>query len=127
MKKSLPLLLTLVGWLGFVVTHFVSVYYSLYWYIWWFDIFMHSLGGFLIVLSWYQVKKVGTFKQTMSRLRYQPLLILWGIMLIWELFELKFGLIAESGYAMDTLADFCNGFLGGLTAFWLNQSRTIKQ
>ncbi len=88
---------------------------------------MHSLGGFLIVLSWYQVKKVGAFKKPLSWSRYQPLFILCVIMLIWELFEFQFGLITEHGYALDTLADFSNGLLGGLVAFWLNQSRTIKQ
>jgi hypothetical protein len=127
MKRLVPMLLILLGWGTFIAINVFSVYYSLYYYLWWLDIFMHTYGGFLLVFSWFLVKRVGAFKWLMTRPWFQPLLILWVVMIVWELFEFRFGLITQYGYVTDTLTDFFNGFAGGLLAFLLNRSRTIQR
>jgi hypothetical protein len=126
MKWFLPIFFTLFGWTAFIAINVFSVYYSLYYYLWWLDICMHAYGGFLIVTSWFVIKRMGAFSWLMVRSWFQPLIVLGVFMSIWELFEFQFGLITEYGYVIDTLADFSNGLAGGMIAFWLNQSRTIQ-
>jgi hypothetical protein len=125
MKKIARILILLFGWLVLIGVHFAGVYFSFYEVTWWLDIFMHTLGGFLVVTSWYQVKSLNAFPAAMSYWWFQPLIILIVMMVVWELFELSFGLIAKHDYLIDTAADFFNGFSGGLVSFLLFRSRTI--
>lgn len=126
MNKLLQILILLTAWVAFVAIHMSAVYSSLYWYIWWLDILMHAWGGFMIITSWYLVESLGVFKPLMSSWWFHSLLVLCVIMIGWELFEFRFGLISQYNYISDTIHDFLNGFGGGLVSFLLFRSRTIK-
>lgn len=126
MKVIMPLALTVL-WILFLGIHYVSVYLSSYEAVWWLDILMHTWGGFLVVTTWYQVKTINAFPFLMSRKWLSPLIVLFVAMVIWELFEFKFGLVTEFNYVADTAYDFLNGFGGGIVSFMLFHSRTIKK
>jgi hypothetical protein len=125
MKKFVPLVLIGLGWVTFIAINIISVYYSLYWFVWWLDIAMHISGGFLIVATWYQIQKLGAFPRLMRHGWFRPLVILVVAMVVWELFEFRFGLITEYDYVSDTAFDLINGLIGGLIASWVSRSRTI--
>lgn len=127
MEKTAKILFLLLMWFLFIGINYSSVYLELYGFIWWLDIFMHTWGGFLIVSSWYLIKSLNAFPVAMSYWLLQPLVILSVIMIVWELFEFRFGLITEYKYLADTTYDFLVGFCGGLIAFLLFRSSTIKK
>ncbi len=120
------ILLFVSCWVLFVLAHQVLMYFNLYWFVWWSDIVMHSLGGFLLVWSWYAVKNFGAFPAFFNLRFARPLVFLWIMMIGWEVFELMFGLTGAHTYLGDTLLDFAVGFGGGLLAFHLFSSRTIQ-
>ncbi len=126
-KNAVKILSLLSVWVLFIVINYFGVYLSLYGYIWWLDILMHTWGGFMVVTSWYLVKHLNVFPRAMKYRLLHPLIILWLMMVVWELFEFHFGLINEFGYISDTIYDFFNGFAGGLVSFFLLRSRTIKK
>jgi len=117
----------LVLWVLFLSTHYVSVYSASYEATWWLDILMHTWGGFLVVTTWYLVNSLQAFPFLMSRLWLHPLVILVVAMVVWELFELRFGLVTPFNYLADTAYDFLTGFSGGLVSFLLFRCRTIKK
>jgi hypothetical protein len=127
MEKTARILFLLSLWFLFIGINYVSVYLSLYGFIWWLDILMHTWGGFLIVASWYLIRNIRAFPVVMSKRWLHPLIIIWVIMIVWELFEFKFGLITEHNYIADTIYDFINGFCGGLLSFLVFRFSTIKK
>lgn len=114
-------------WVLFLVVHYVGVYVSAYSAIWWLDIIMHTAGGFLVVTTLYQVRVLKAFPYLLSQWWLQPLVVLSAAMIVWELFEYKYGLVTEVRYLADTGYDILCGFSGGLTSFLIFPSRTIKQ
>lgn len=117
----------LLLWVIFLVSHYFNVYYSSYDVVWWLDILMHTWGGFLVVATMYQVKKLKVFPALLSQWWLQPLIVLFAAMIIWELFELQFGLVTRFNYLADTLYDILCGLSGGLISFLVFGSRTIKK
>ncbi|OGG65388.1 hypothetical protein A2Z56_04120 [Candidatus Kaiserbacteria bacterium RIFCSPHIGHO2_12_45_16] len=78
----------------FAAMQAVAVWAHLYYMIWWFDIIMHSVGGFLITLGLFAVAVVS-----------------------WELFEQSYGLFNPIGYLVDTAQDMFLGISFGLLAY----------
>jgi glycopeptide antibiotics resistance protein len=83
----------------------------LYWKLEWYDVFMHLLGGVAL----------GAFLAGFLA-RFRPLLYLvlfYGLVIAWELFEYYFGIPRESNYVFDTALDLLMGTLGALAAYAL--------
>jgi hypothetical protein len=100
---------------AFAATHAFAVWAYFYYAYWWFDIFMHSFGGFLITLGLFAF---GTF----SIWRRQPRLVeVLSVLLVaviaWELFEQYFGLYNPIGYLLDTSIDMLLGVGAGLVSY----------
>ena len=126
MKVIAPLALALF-WVLFLYIHYLSVYVSAYPDIWWLDVMMHTVGGFLVVTTWYQVKALNAFSFLLSQWWLQPLVVLSTAMIVWELFEYKYGLVTDFRYLADTIYDILCGFSGGLISFLIFPSRTINK
>lgn len=126
LKIVAPVTLTLL-WILFLTVHYFSVYLSAYEAIWWLDILMHTWGGFMIVSTWYQVRSINAFPFLLSLWWLQPLVVLMVAMIIWELFEYKYGLVVQFNYLADTVYDILCGFSGGVISFMMFHSRTINK
>lgn len=95
--------------------HGMAQYYSLYWYLGWFDIPVHFLGGVLMgsAALW-----VTTFETTRLRDRrlWLALAFTFAVGALWEVFEYVTGTSAALHYWSDTLLDLCMDLLGALVA-----------
>jgi hypothetical protein len=93
------------------------------WYMqyWWYDIFMHILGGIAIGLLLASIARIFSWK---------PRRILWYIIigtfcvgLAWEYFEIYFRLtghpIGSRPYYIDTVLDIIDDIIGGCIAAFL--------
>jgi len=126
MKYIAPIAL-LILWTMFLASHYVSVYLSSYESTWWLDVLMHTWGGFLVVTTWYLLYSLKVFLYLLSQKWLSPLSVLLLAMIIWEIFELQFGLVTPVNYLADTFYDILCGFSGGLISFLIFHSRTIKK
>lgn len=99
--------------------HWFALANSYYWLIWWYDIMMHFLGGFLTILillwidRWRETTLVATFTQV----------FLWIMVvgLVWEIYELTFDLtfVDVRGYFPDTILDLIMNVIGAMTVYYL--------
>lgn len=126
MSLRLEIILLLLAWAAFLATHQVFLYFDFFWLFWWADIVLHTAGGILVVWSWYTIERTMTFPRTMALRFNHPLLVLLVMMIGWEIFEYSFGIANTTNYISDTAQDLLFGSLGGLVAFLLLRSRTIK-
>lgn len=89
------------------------------WYIqyWWYDIFMHILGGLAIGLLWISIATL--FDITIKR---KWLIVLFTLIvgLAWEYFEIHFNLtgypVGTKLYYEDTALDILDDIIGGFLA-----------
>ncbi len=99
----------------FLVAHLVAMRYFLYFYVPWFDVLMHTWGGFLTVMGFTMLGTIGSRRLMLSR----PLKILGlvGVMVVWEVFEYVYGIAGtHPSYVVDTGLDFVAGAVGGAAA-----------
>lgn len=89
-----------------LVLHSLGLEYSLYWTCWWFDIVIHTLGGFSIGLLVF-VLFSGKY------IRFSGAVVV-AVVIGWELFEALFLSIQTDNtqYVLDTVLDLGVGFLG---------------
>jgi len=100
----------------FLGTHLVALHFSLYWFVWWFDILMHTWGGYLVVYGLMMVGTQGSGVLRLPRSLLFPTLLC--VMVAWEVFEYMAGLTGtEANYVSDTAADFLCGTVGGMVAY----------
>ncbi len=104
-----------------VLNWFVSMMY-LHWTIWWIDIILHFLGGLSVALFflWFCATKFDLKNWSSRKILFAVLgcVILVGV--LWELYELYFGLTFLSdglSYFADTFSDLIMDVVGGLTGF----------
>lgn len=114
----------------FVIDNLIFLPFGLYAW-WWFDIFMHGLGG--VVTAW----SAARFLQTEKKLIIKPQWIYWVLLLgitalvgvVWEVYELYLqkitGFITQPSIA-DTVADLVNDVIGAMI-FCLLFSRNYYQ
>lgn len=104
---------------AFALTHQFAVMTSLYWYYWWFDIFMHLWGGFLLGFAVHVLMAPSyvPFKPTLKVV----LVALALAVSSWEVFERAIGLFDTASYVVDTAEDVLFGFSGGLLAHFILQ------
>lgn len=108
-------LLPLAGLFG--VVHVGATFYSVYWYIGWFDMFMHVWGGVLLILTF------GTLTELLPwTLRYWRPRILMGYVLgsvvAWEIVGVVLHGGFKFGWLQDTISDLVFGILGALLGYW---------
>lgn len=102
--------------LGLLATHIVAMHYHLYWYLPWFDIFMHLWGGYLVIIGLLMIGSIGSRRLYFPDWSLAPVLGL--VMLGWEVFEYVFGVAGtHPSYLVDTTLDIIFGALGGLIAY----------
>ncbi len=106
------------------LANFVANKFHWYYSVWWFDMLMHTLGGFWLglVFVWYFYKKhISVSLNTSTILQAVGWILLVGV--AWELFELFFiNYMAENRFDLaDTFSDLFFDLLGGLSAVFLNK------
>lgn len=85
--------------------------YYLYWRFEWYDIFMHTLGG--VALGAFLVGFLARFRPV------SYLVLFYGLVISWELFEYYFGIPREANYVFDTALDLLMGSIGAGIAYTL--------
>lgn len=104
--------------LPFVAAHLIAMRYFLYFYVPWFDVLMHTWGGFLTIMGFVMLGSIGSRRLALSRALM--ILGLFGVMTIWEVFEYVYGIAGtHPSYAIDTTLDIVAGAVGGLLALFL--------
>ena len=108
------------------ILHFFGIYYYLYWRLDWFDMPVHFLGGFwfgsvALLLFFRNHNKISLFCMI-------GIVISLGVGILWELFELKFGItsLASSGYAANTASDLFFDMIGGVGSAWYVSRYLLK-
>jgi hypothetical protein len=101
--------------------HNVASFFYFYWTLWWFDIFMHFLGGFWIASVCLWIFYSNYFRQSSrpSRVRLFVFAVLSSIVLglAWETFELVAGIILFPEYIPDSSLDMVMDTIGGVFAY----------
>ncbi len=94
---------------------------DLFFYIWWYDIPLHFLGGLWIgLLAVYLYYYSGFFKSilTENRLFFTMLISVIVVGALWEIFEYYTGLAFTVGnYTLDTVKDMFMDVLGGIVSY----------
>jgi hypothetical protein len=99
----------------FAVFHLLAVELELYWYIDWFDVFMHIWGGILIVYCLYVLKG-------MNLIRYNLTLgLVFGtisiIIVSWELFQWLLSFYGRETSLSESIKDIAIGLVSGLSTY----------
>ncbi|OHA18170.1 MAG: hypothetical protein A2664_01730 [Candidatus Taylorbacteria bacterium RIFCSPHIGHO2_01_FULL_46_22b] len=115
-----------------LLLNLVGLRYELYWYLWWYDIVLHFLGGLVLGLAatWF----FGTVHHRFGHIRTGLLIslilsfVLFGG-IVWEWFEYISGitLISVAWYQLDVLMDVLMDMLGGMCAFWIWKKQISKK
>jgi len=97
--------------------HYLALDRAYYWTISWYDIMMHFLGGVWVALFalWiFSSRKISFLPLRISFLQIVSLVICIGI--IWELYEILFGLtfVSDPEYLGDTMLDLIMDTIGGI-------------
>lgn len=123
MKLSRTTSLAFIVFLALLVAVLQSVAFSffLYWTLWWYDILMHGLGGFLIgsIAAWAYVFEL---KRHVGVNRFLWIVgVTFAVGALWEIFEYTVGFRVYDSlyepYVVDTLNDMGMDTAGALLAF----------
>jgi uncharacterized BrkB/YihY/UPF0761 family membrane protein len=100
--------------------HEVAMANFYYWIFWWYDIMMHTLGGFLIggIVVWGYHR---FFERTRLSNRELLVLVVSGAVIVgslWEILEYFSGIYAQiPNVVLDTIKDLCDDALGAALAY----------
>lgn len=111
----------------FAATHIAALKADLYWYFWWFDIVMHSWGGVLVIYGLAVLRSLPAFSSFLPRAPWSLSLVLFAVMVAWEVFEYGIGTGLRTEFWADTILDIVVGALGGLIAYQLLKGRFNSQ
>lgn len=105
------------------VSHFLALKFYLYWTHKWVDIPMHIMGGALVSSIGLWVIYFSPFRKFFLnypiKILFLSTLIAFIVGFLWEVFELKFGLISYSfGDRIDSIKDLFDDIIGGLIVGW---------
>lgn len=116
--RTLAILICLVATL-----HLGAIVFYLYWTFWWYDMFLHLLGGiFISLLAVWVSFFSGYLRPHLSFTTGTVLCIALGSTLAfgigWETFERALGHTwSIEGYSLDTMSDLLLDLAGGLLGF----------
>lgn len=104
------------------VLHYLSIKLFLYWRLWWLDIPIHFFGGAVVALGVYTLRDLRIIQNKWLTLP-MVLLIVVGVALVWEVFELYAGVtVIDSSYYLDTAIDLCMGLAGGVIGHFVGRA-----
>ena len=108
------------------ILHFIAVTFYFYWTIWWFDIMMHVVGGFLAGLVFVGVLYRADFSRSVLIGSIFAGSVIIGT--LWEIFEYKTGMtfVGSENYVVDTVSDLMSDVAGGLIAYLMIYFETIR-
>lgn len=113
--KARPTIFFLLA-LAFLAAHLGALELRLYWYLPWYDIMMHTWGGYLVIFGFFMIGAVGSRRLALPRFLLFP--ALFGVMAAWEVFEYVYGIAGQHpSYLIDTTLDFVCGTVGGIVAY----------
>ena len=110
--------------LGIAVLHIGAIVFHLYWFFWWYDMFLHLLGGVFIALLVLWVRFFSGYikKPAIFSVRRVFLFTLLGLLVIgigWEVFERLLGPTwSVEGYWLDTGIDIALDIVGGVVGWF---------
>lgn len=119
-KKLLAKLLWLILFI-FFINFFASFVFSWYWTIWWFDMFMHFLGGIWVSLAflWLFYTRFVTLigKEKTFTVFALVFFSVFAVAFLWEIFEFSIDtfITLKKQDIFDTLSDILLGLAGGMT------------
>lgn len=123
MQKYFPQIYVVLLISVIAIINAIADYEHLYFFIWWFDIPMHILGGFWIALFsltlYYRAKFPKTKDTTALFVVVFAVAVTMIVGLCWELFEFSAQTFIERADVHDlgdTLADLVNDFIGAVFA-----------
>lgn len=105
------LLAALVFALALAALHIYALQTYLYWHYVWLDVPVHYLGG--LALAMLAIALLRNFRPRSF------LLLMAGVVVGWELFELLIQTSREANFIFDTALDLLMGSLGALSAYVL--------
>lgn len=107
------------------VLHYISLKYYLYWTVYWFDILMHFLGGFLIaIFVVFILYSYSDFKSLKKHKIFLAALIIGATLSVglgWELWEIFVGFTNTLKDLNDTIIDIIMDVLGSIFAIWYSR------
>ncbi|MFQ5540767.1 MAG: hypothetical protein ACE5F4_00790 [Candidatus Paceibacteria bacterium] len=95
--------------------------YFLYFSLWWFDIVMHFLGGFLVggAFIWLLRFEVPPGIRARLSIFSSTLAVILVVGVAWEVFEYLTNAYSTANYALDTALDMVMNVIGTLAAYGL--------
>lgn len=120
-EKLLRILALLI--LGIAALHLTAVVFYLYWTLWWYDLFLHALGGaFAALLALWLLFFSGYFSAAAPQTARPALLVaVLSALFIgigWEFFERALGNTwSIEGYWLDTALDLFMDVFGAFAGF----------
>lgn len=111
-------ILTIIIGIQLLITHAIATALYLYWSIWWIDIVTHFMGGIWLVSTWRTLTDFGHIVEKRWTLKF-ILPILFGLMIVWEIFGVYVEQGFKRGYITDTVGDLVCGILGVLVGYYL--------
>jgi len=113
------------------VLHYISLKLFLYWTIWWFDILMHFLGGFLISIFIIFVLYSYTNFESLKKHRILLFGLIIGLTLVvgltWELWEIFVGFTNTLKDLNDTIMDVVMDTIGSISAIYYSRKTLWKE
>ena len=118
---------TLIGIAALAVVmlslHLAAYAFFFYWSVWWYDLMMHGVGGFLIgsLAAWAVAFPLRNIVRISPMLFIGIVTLFGGLM--WEVFEYVVGFqnyfSSTRVYTIDTVSDIAMDLLGALLAFYI--------
>ena len=104
--------------------HFLAMIHYLYWSLWWYDVMMHFLAGFVLGLTGYWLLfKSGLFFTSLYKPVFMILTLFIAVFILgaaWEVFEYTNGMTnSHEGYKVDVLNDLTLDSAGTVLAVLL--------
>ncbi len=119
--KRLTGLLIIAVFALLIIFYIMAIAHELFFYIWWYDIMLHFLGGLGLGLSAvYVCYFSGHFRPRLSRnaIFYTVLFSALLVGVLWEVFENYSGLTYSFGnYRLDTIKDMFTDVFGSIVAY----------
>lgn len=130
-KRFLPELFIFSGLVAAI--HYFALIYDLYWIIDWFDMFVHFIGGAAIGFLGVFIFFTSGYIQSIANLKGNKIVVFSFIFmftaviaLVWEIWELFFGISDILIDKNDTLTDLIMGMLGSTFTFTYVKNKINK-
>lgn len=119
MQKQHILLPLFVAVVTVGVLHHLALAHFWYWTLWWFDVVMHVLGGFVVGLAavWFLSLFRAVERYSPGRVFILTVIVVVAVGIGWELFEFFAQLFIQGEFFPDTLHDVAADIAGGLVAY----------